>query len=440
MPNTGKERGRAPTRGSLRRRAFVAGAGAMLAAKPLAAQTPPRGTTQQPAPAQPRAAPGPAQRVGEPAGPLRFIPGSTVKLEQLIGDFDKERRVATANRTETRFGIVGTDLGYSFEHDGLLYFLFGDTLGRGGGDPIATSRTQRPEDGLRLDFLTDARGAYLKVAPPGIDMSGFNVPTAGISVGGRIYVAIKTGHSRDRRPTDYSVFTRFDPARGSFTPLRTLSRLPEGKVIRLAMRREPDGIAGLPRGGPFVLVWSTGAYRASDAYLSLIPEASFETGAGTRFFAGLDTDRRPLWSEREAEARAVVEHPVIGELSVIWVAPIRRWVMLYDSRNPPAIVLRSASSPWGPWSAPQALLRGGPDAPGFVHRPGRADGVAGPVLIEGRPDPETVAGGAYAPYAIERFTRLEGDTLSIHYLLSTWNPYVVVLMRSQLKFDTTAAG
>jgi Domain of unknown function (DUF4185) len=413
--------------GTLRRRAFLASAGATLVAAPLAAQTPPRGTQppQRPALTPSRAA-------------LGFIPGSTVKLEQLIGDYDKERRVATANRTESRYGIIGTDLGYSFEHDGLLYFLFGDTLGRGGGDAIASSRTQRPEDGLKLDFLTDARRAYLKIAPTGIDMGGFNVPTAGISLGGRAYVAVKTGHSPDRRPTDYSVLTRFDPAIGSFTPLRTLSRLPDGKVIKLAMRRAPEPITGLPPGGPFVLVWSTGVHRASDAYLSVIPEASFESGAGTRFFAGLDSNRQPVWSEREAQARAIVEHPVMGDISVIWAAAVRRWIMLYDSRNPLAIVLRSAPSPWGPWSAPQSILRGGADLPAFVHRPGRADGVAGPVIVEGRPDPETVAGGAYAPYAIERFAKLEGDTLSIYYLLSTWNPYVVVLMRSQLRFDPAA--
>jgi hypothetical protein len=31
---------------------------------------------------------------------------------------------------------------------------------------------------------------------------------------------------------------------------------------------------------------------------------------------------------------------------------------------------------------------------------------------------------------IERFTRVRGATLSIHYLVSTWNPYTVVRMRS----------
>ena len=107
---------------------------------------------------------------------LAYIPGSTVKLEQLIGDFDRERQAPTANLTGKRYGIEGTDLGYSFEHRGKLVFLFGDTVGKYGGDVAATSTTTDPEAGLHLDFLTDASGKYLRVKPPGVKMAGFEVP------------------------------------------------------------------------------------------------------------------------------------------------------------------------------------------------------------------------------------------------------------------------
>lgn len=50
-------------------------------------------------------------------------------------------------------------------------------------------------------------------------------------------------------------------------------------------------------------------------------------------------------------------------------------------------------------------------------------------------DPGSVRGGAYAPYVIERFTKLEGSELSLYYVLSTWNPYVVVLMKSRLRVE-----
>jgi hypothetical protein len=45
---------------------------------------------------------------------LRYVPRSTVKLEQLIGDENKKRYQPTLSRTVTRYHIQGTDLGYSF--------------------------------------------------------------------------------------------------------------------------------------------------------------------------------------------------------------------------------------------------------------------------------------------------------------------------------------
>src|SRR5215467_2835515 len=49
------------------------------------------------------------------------------KICQLIGDWDRELGQPTFTQTESRFGIAGTDLGSSFEHNGKLWFLFGDT-------------------------------------------------------------------------------------------------------------------------------------------------------------------------------------------------------------------------------------------------------------------------------------------------------------------------
>ena len=61
--------------------------------------------------------------------------------------------------------------------------------------------------------------------------------------------------------------------------------------------------------------------------------------------------------------------------------------------------------------------------------------LAGPVIGKGQMDPEAVHGGAYAPYVVERWTKLRGSELSVYYLLSTWNPYVVVLMKSRLQVE-----
>jgi hypothetical protein len=70
----------------------------------------------------------------------------------------------------------------------------------------------------------------------------------------------------------------------------------------------------------------------------------------------------------------------------------------------------------------------------FIHNPQAVpdDGLAGPVIGKGQANPQAVHGGAYAPYVVERWTKVQGSELSIYYVLSTWNPYVVVLMKSRL--------
>ena len=318
--------------------------------------------------------------VGEPA--LRYVAGSTIKLEQLLGEEDKQLHQPTLSRTVTRYGIEGTDLGNSFEHGGHVYFLFGDTVGRlrRALDTIATTDATDPESGVRLDFLK-AGSDYLTIQPPGISMGAFEVPVAGISLGGQVYVAVSTNHSEDRS-TDRSVLTKFTlPA--NFQPLRTISQLPEGHFVKMSLHFEPGSIAGLPPGGPFVLVWGTGPYRRSDAYLSIVPAAQFESGKGTRYFAGLDARGAPIWSEKESDARAIVQNGTMGDISVTWCKDLGLWLMTYDSREPaPRGILFSYSrTPWGPWSEPQIIFNAMRDGAigKFIHNPQAIpdDGLAG---------------------------------------------------------------
>ena len=369
---------------------------------------------------------------------IRFVAGSTIKLEQLLGEEDKEKHQPTRSQTETRYGIRGTDLGNSFEHNGRVYFLFGDTVGRldHALDTIATTDATDPEQGVRLDFLMAGRD-YLTIQPPGISMGAFEVPVAGISFGTQMYVVVSTDHSEDRS-TDRSVLTRFTlPA--TFLPLRTISQLPAGHFVKMSVHTQPGPIAGLPSGGPFVLVWGTGVYRQSDAYLSIVPVAQFETGRGTMYFAGMDAAGAPSWSANESEARPIVQNGTLGDLSVTWCKDLGLWLMTYDRRAPTrGIAFSYSRTPWGPWSEPQILFNAASDGLGrFIHNPNSSppDGLAGPVIGKGQMNPDAVHGGAYAPYVVERWTKLQGSELSLYYVLSTWNPYVVVLMKSRLKVD-----
>lgn len=368
------------------------------------------------------------------AARLAFVKGSTKKLQQLIGDKDFETGKPTTTLSEARFGVKGTDLGYSFEHEGKAYFLFGDTIGRGGGDAMAFTTSTSARAGISLEFVTGNDGNYLKVAPSGEKMGGFEVPVSGISLGGKMYVVQKTNHGDDKdHPSDISVLTRFADSRPRFEKLREISRLPDGRFSKMSLRSTPDGIEDLPSGGPFVLMWGTGVYRKSHPYLALVPVATFESGAGTKYFAGLDADRKPTWSTDEAKSAPLFRHDTLGDISVSWVESLRLFVMTYDSREPRGILLRYGETPWGPFSEPQLLFDPADGYGKFINSPDDPrDNLQGPVIGKDK-DPKATKGGAYAPYVIERFTTVEGDRLALHYVLSTWNPYVVLLMRSELE-------
>ncbi len=95
---------------------------------------------------------------------LTWIPGSTMKVEQMIGDCDYTAQaqtgqcVPTTSRTATRARVLGTDIGASFESEGRVVFLFGDTISPSlsenylASDTMASSVSTDPSGGLFLDF------------------------------------------------------------------------------------------------------------------------------------------------------------------------------------------------------------------------------------------------------------------------------------------------
>jgi hypothetical protein len=152
-----------------------------------------------------------------------------------------------------------------------------------------------------------------------------------------------------------------------------------------------------------------------------------------------------VWSEVETDAVPVVTDnplqtspyaPSIGNVSVTYSNELGLWLMTYDggrvSRDTAGFYFTYASEPWGPWREPQLIFNATRDGAlgTYIHDPRitPSDGLAGPTI--GQNDPHATPGAAYAPYMIERFTRVDGNVLSIYYTNSTWNPYTIVLMRS----------
>jgi hypothetical protein len=366
------------------------------------------------------------------AATLSWIPGSTVKVEQLIGDCDYTAQARTGqctpttSRTVTRAKVVGTDIGSSFESGGNLIFLFGDTTAPSenyfASDTMASSTSTDPAKGLFLDFFTLTDGTPYFVRIPDVRMGAAEVPHAGIRLGNTTYIVCNTGtdiNLPDPNANSHSVLTRFDEATRRFTALRTISSMPNGRFVTTSLQPYGSDVA----------MFGLGAYRASNLYLAMVPQATFATGQGTRYFAGL-VNGQPTWSSSESDAKAIVANdpPTAGNVSVNFCEKLRLWLMTYDGKGTSlatsGVHFAYAPEPWGPWSTPQLIFSPRRDGAmgNFIHDPSivPSDRLNGPTI--GDNDPDKTPGAVYAPYMIERFTRVTGSRLSIYYTVSTWNP------------------
>lgn len=220
--------------------------------------------------------------------------------------------------------------------------------------------------------------------------------------------------------------------------------------------------------------WFSGA-RGRDSRLYFmyldVPRYS-ETGEfdlEPRYFTGVDAGV-PQFSAREIDAvpldlsyaegdpsTEVVDQ--VGELSVTWVEPLQKWIMLYggdyaraalllmqgnglnDVTKDPfgGVLVRFADQPWGPWSAPEYILKAHTETDEIIALTNAPKGILA------RPDCTSVdcppgepgysmseRGGFYGAHMIEPWTMEREEEVDVYWVVSTWNPYQVVLLKTSL--------
>jgi hypothetical protein len=200
------------------------------------------------------------------------------------------------------------------------------------------------------------------------------------------------------------------------------------------------------------------------------------------YYTGIDAKGIPQFSRNEREAAAAdldsrrdgiqSEEPydVVDQMSLSWVEPLQKWVMLYGGgmvRLPTpilpqcgvlelfarseckdvvvgngAIRMQTADDPWGPWSPPQDVLVGGdPDksppehqfAPGgMLRHPDCKAPTCAPATNWDGVDPREY-GFLYGVNIIEQWTRPAGNGVDIIWNASTWDPYRVILLRTRIE-------
>ncbi|MFT4216001.1 MAG: DUF4185 domain-containing protein [Micropruina sp.] len=377
----------------------------------------------------------------------------SAKVAQVSGERDSQPGGTgrTLSTSESRSGVRGTDLGVRFDHAGRTFLLFGDTHWSrrpwlGTRDAIAEvldPDAERPDVRFHGAPL-NVRGLNLRGGL--VTMREYDVPLDAFSARGQLYGFFTSNHFRDEQPMGRSVLARATRAVPAIDPrqrrrpvrFRPLATFSDHRFVNVSVQRHGDHL----------LIWGSGTFRADDIRLARVDLTAPAVVAGlarggvapfldaVRYWTGPDA-----WSADEADARPIVTPGAHGEVSVRWVPEVGRYLMLTmggpDDPAGAAVLLRTATQPWGPWSPRLRLfdwIAGGMHPPDASRRFIRAfaDGTD-PVGDAVFRQQARSTGAAYAPYFFD--ARRDGDRLLLRYTLSTWNPYQVVLMRHRLRLD-----
>jgi len=423
--------------------------------------------------------------------------GSSTKVCQLIGESDWTTHLPTSAKTSSSFGLDAVDLGFPVDSgSGPLFFLFGDAFPPGHppnsipsvppDDALGfTTRTAAPDSTTCLDLQLATSAPKTFAHPtvlPSIQQGSFNVPSGGVFLNNTLYAFFWTDHCM--------IPTGLGPDTG--TPLRrplpsaTCAEIPESSSVGRSVLAEatptnpvsfhwtipPGGLLfrNMPSGFVYasaampappqlseIPVFGVPRYRASIPYLAVAPRATFGNPETWSFFAG-KVAGHPVWVTRHEwesgrnaagewvpppDAEIYDAQPAnercVGEHSVTWNAPLHTWLLLY-SCVPWTVEARFAPEPWGPWSRPSIMLSAVQNPNVVCTLIQSANGCTGLqnywTLPTGTPWP----GAFYAPFVMDRFTQDvtplgpgQPKRATIYWLLSTWNPYVVVVMQSTLE-------
>lgn len=346
---------------------------------------------------------------------------------------------------------------------------------------------------LRLATSTPQKFAHPAVRPP-IQQGTFNVPTGGVYLDDRLYAFFWTDHC----PGDLRPLTPDPPSPlslpqavpgcpetsnsnsvgrsvlGEATPREAtefrrpdhpghpapLKEMPSGFVYVSASEKPVDMPPGLtegslPRGG--IAVFGAPRYRASVPYLAIAPRETF-SDPDTWFFMHGREEGNITWATRgqweighntqfqwvpptgaEIFEGVPVRERCVGEHSVTWNAPLQVWLLLYNCGPlTRTIEARFAPQPWGPWSEPTVILSAAD--PDVICTLIMDDNFC----AHTRQDywaAANVPGILYAPFVLNRFTtdasagQGQPKRATIYWLLSTFNPYVVTVMKTTLELQ-----
>lgn len=401
-----------------------------------------------------------------PAAPLPPLPTprltgvrETCKLINGTGVDDP-----TANNLHFETNLKGTDLGIPVQHDGTVYFFFGDSIGFRGiwnfgesqpdavgfanaadvaRDPgtlcsqMSFLRVAGDAVGPKQDARIQTDWAAVSMAPPPGHTLGefirnpaghgkfpnlpgdFEVPSGAFSANGSIYVFYTTVNAQIQMKGSYLAKWKAPSPNGQ-PNLDILYHVDQRFDASGELRGDFINNATMVV-GDHVYVYGSGEYRASPIQLARKKLAALDTPGGfERFDAATKTWKGP----REATT-PIVTVAATGELSVRFYPSIGRYMMMAQEGTPTRnqIVARFSAAPEGPWSA------------GVVVADMSDAGWRGKYCCAGNAcNGEQLfhcdRAGFYGTYLLPEVQKNASGSFVTTFLMSTWDPYNVALMQA----------
>lgn len=276
--------------------------------------------------------------------------------------------------------IEGTDLGIFWNgNDDAILTAFGDTFGRwgqdgGGGQEWRSNVLLRtssldPSEGIHFDSAVEDESGAAAELIPSMKLSGTQmttIPTAGIAVGDRQYMAfmdVREWGDPGRWTTNFSRIAYSDDLGETWNhedgPTWENTDATDHPFQMVAFAQKDDNhvyMFGTPNGRAGTV---SVARAASD---SLLDKDAWEYWGGSE------------WSDDEFAVAPLFDNPA-SELSVIYNRDLDRWILI-TLQEADGLILRTAPEPTGPWSD-WTLITEPVDHPtlygGYIH-PASAEG------------------------------------------------------------------
>ena len=273
------------------------------------------------------------------------------KVSQITGE-------ESPNKTQSRFGVWGTDLGSMAVIGDTTYLFGGDTFGddKNGSwrsNVLLLIEDDDPSDGLTITgAITDKRGkAKEMLGSLKVDKTEMTViPTNIFAVNDTlycIYMSVSHWGEAGRWECRYSGLAKSEDHGQKWTKLQDVKWPGDSNFIQTANCLVGDTM----------YIWGIPAGRMGGMALMKVPAGKIEDFNAYAYFTGLDEKGGPQWAqgpEGISKAKVILEGPV-GEISVLYNEYLGNFLVTYLKEDSASIVMRESVLPWGDWSKPYAL-------------------------------------------------------------------------------------